>query len=415
MRYSELFGKTLREAPKDEESLNATLLTRAGYVQKLMAGVYTYLPLGLRVLTKIENIIREEMSSIGGQEVLMPTLQPKENWEQTLRWEGLDILYKLKSREGKDLALGPTHEEVVVPLAKLYVQSYRDLPLYLYQIQTKFRDELRAKSGLLRGREFRMKDLYSFHPDEKDLQDYYEKVKPAYLKVFSRCGLHAYVTEASGGTFSKFSHEFQVKTPSGEDIIYRCPKCQFCRNREIISEDLVKLNPGDKGKCPQCEGELEVVKTSEVGNIFQLKTKYSDPFKLTYLDKEGTQKPVFMGCYGIGTSRLMGTIAEVFNDGRGLIWPESVAPYLVNLLNLGETRDFAETVYVKIGKAGVEILYDEREESAGVKLADADLLGLPYRVVVSEKTARENKVEVKKRDSQDSKTLSVDELLNYLK
>ncbi|OGY28283.1 MAG: hypothetical protein A3F33_00155 [Candidatus Woykebacteria bacterium RIFCSPHIGHO2_12_FULL_43_10] len=414
MRYSELFGKTLREAPRDEESKNAQLLARGGYVNKLMSGVYTFLPLGTRVLTKIENIVREEMAAIGGQEILMPTMQPKENWVATGRWDDFDVLYKVKSPDGREVALGPTHEEVVAPLAKQYVQSYKDLPLYLYQIQTKFRDELRAKNGLLRGREFRMKDLYSFHSSVEDLEAYYEKAKQAYAKIFDRVGLKALLTEASGGTFSKYSHEFQVQVESGEDVLYHCSKCSFCQNKEIVSADLDKLKVGEAGVCPKCGENLEVVSATEVGNIFQLKNKYSDPFKLTFLDSDGQTQTVMMGCYGIGTSRLMGTIAEVLSDEKGLRWPEEVAPYKVHLVSLGKSMPFANEVYHKLVSAGVEVLYDERDCSAGVKLGDADLVGLPLRVVVSDKTAAENKVELKARNSEEVRVISIDETLEIL-
>lgn len=414
MRYSELFGRTLREVPAGEESLNAQLLAKAGFVQKLMAGVYSFLPLGMRVLTKIENIVREEISDIGGQEVLMPSLHPKENWETTNRWTEMDVLFKLKSADNREAVLGPTHEEVVVPLAKTYINSYKDLPLYIYQIQTKFRDELRARSGLLRGREFRMKDLYSFHVDEKDLEEYYERSKEAYFKIFKRCGLSALLTEASGGTFSKYSHEFQVSARNGEDTIYKCSKCTYCQNKEIVPPTLSSLNPGDKGVCPSCGGELEVLRACEVGNIFMLKNKYSDPFKLSFLDRDGSQKSVMMGCYGIGTSRVMGVIAEVCNDTKGLRWPQEVAPLNVQLVMLGNTRDFAETVYIRIGGAGVEILYDERDETPGVKLADADLIGIPYRVVVSERTASQNMVEIKRRDSEEVRIVGVDEAIKII-
>ncbi len=411
MLQSALFTKTLRDAPKDEEAANAKLLIRAGYIDKVMAGVYTFLPLGLRVLRKIENIVREEMTRVDGQEILMPTLQPKEPWITTGRWEGFDALFKAVSHYNEaEFALGPTHEEVIVPLAKKYLFSYRDLPFAAYQIQTKLRDEPRAKSGLLRGREFRMKDLYSFHKDASDLDRYYEIVKKAYLTVFKRLGLEALVVEASGGTFSKLSHEFQVLIPAGEDAVYHCEKCGFAKNKEIIEDELKNLKIGDKGKCPACGGELLVSAAAEVGNIFKLNTKYSDPFGLKYKDEEGADKPVIMGCYGIGTSRIMAVLAEKYGDDKGLRWPEAVAPFRVHLLALGGVS--GGDMYANLQAHGVEVLYDERDVSAGEKFADADLLGIPYRAVVSPKTGE--KIEVKKRDGEKTDLLTADEFLALL-
>ena len=273
MRQSILFTKTKREPPKDEEAINAKLLIRAGFVDKVMAGVYSFLPLGFRVLKKIENIIREEMNAAGGQEIIMPVLHPKEVWEKTGRWSGFDALYKVKGKDGREMALGPTHEEIIVPLAKKFINSYKDLPAYLYQIQIKFRDETRVKSGLLRGREFLMKDLYSFHSSQEDLDNYYEKMKKVYQRVFKRCGLNTIITEASGGTFSKYSHEFQVLSEAGEDTIYWCEKCGWAQNREIF---------GGGSKCPKCGAKLKIGRAIEVGNIFKLGTKYSEPFDLKF-------------------------------------------------------------------------------------------------------------------------------------
>ncbi len=407
MKQSELFVKTLREAPKDEESANAKLLLRAGFVDKVMAGVYTFLPLGLRVMNKIETVIREEMNAIGGQEVLMPALQPKELWATTGRWESFEALYKVTSHfKDTQYALGPTHEEVVVPLAKKFIFSYKDLPFSVYQIQTKFRDEARPKSGLLRGREFKMKDLYSYHEGPEDLLKYYEIAKKAYSKLFKRLGLKSLVVEASGGTFSKYSHEFQVLSPSGEDVIYHCVKGDFAKNKEIIEPKLIAEIEQGKGVCPDCGGKLMSSTGIEVGNIFQLNTKYSDPFNLKYKDAEGNEKQVYMGCYGIGVSRLFGTIAEVFHDEKGLMWPEQVAPFKVHLIELNGAS--AKKLYAELLKLGVEVLYDDRDVSAGQKLNDADLIGLPYRAVVSPKTAK--KIELKARNSNavklvDAKTL----------
>ena len=417
MRYSKLFGKTIKDAPKDEVSLNSKLLTRAGFIRKEVAGVYNYLPLGIRVLNKISNIVREEMNAIGGQELLLSSLQNKESWEKTGRWKSFDALFKLTSILDHQYPLGPTHEEVIVPLAKQFISSYKDLPLSVYQIQTKFRDEKRAKSGILRGREFLMKDLYSFHTDEKDFNNYYEKVKLAYKKIFDRMGLEAIETQASGGAFSKVSHEYQVVTEAGEDEIIYCPGGDFSSNAEISSV-------AEGKQCDLGHGSLKRAKAIEVGNIFPLGTKFSDAFGLTYKNKEGKDTPVIMGCYGIGISRLMGAIAEVHNDEKGLIWPKAVAPYEVHLIHLGgvevvasppsEVRNFADKVYETLKKNGVEVLWDDREDvSAGTKFVDADLIGIPVRLVVSEKSGE--KIEWKKRTESKIELLEINEVLGKLR
>ncbi len=412
MRQSLLFTKTRKEIPKDEDSINAQLLIRAGFVDKVMAGVYTFLPLGLRVFKKIENIIREEMVAIGGQEILMPSLQPKENWEKTGRWEGLDNLFRFTSHYSKiDYALGATHEEIIVPLTKKFIFSYKDLPAYIFQIQNKFRDEKRVKSGLLRGREFFMKDFYSFHKDEKDLDlFYFKKGKKAYENVFKRAGIGSstYFTFASGGTFSKYSHEFQTISSAGEDTIFLCEKCKIAVNKEIISE---------QNSCPDCGNKnLKEEKAVEVGNIFQLKTKYSIPFDLKYRDQDGAEKDVIMGCYGIGLNRLIGAIVEIFHDKNGIIWPEAVAPFKVHLLNLSKdkkNRDFAEKIYKDLQISEVEVLFDDRVDATpGEKFAEADLIGITYRLVVSDKTG--SKVEIKRRNSKTSSLVSKKDLITKL-
>ncbi len=417
MLQSQLFYKTSKDISEEEKSTNAQLLIRAGFVDKLMAGVYTYLPLGLKVLNKIKNIIREEMNAIGGQEILMPALTPKENWTKTGRWDSIDVLFKLKGSGNREYALGSTHEEIVTPLAKKIINSYKDLPLAVYQIQDKFRDEPRAKSGLLRGREFSMKDLYSFHADEADLDSYYEKSKEAYLKIFKRCGLAALIVEASGGTFSKYSHEFQVLTESGEDIIFYCEKCSYAQNKEIA-----EYKAGDK--CPKCAGKMREGKAIEVGNIFKLKNKFSEAFDLNFLDKDGKKNLVMMGCYGIGPSRVLGTVAEISHDERGIIWPEEIAPFDVHLVALfGKDAKInkkidAETLCLhdSLQKAGFEVLYDDREEvSAGVKFGESDLFGIPLRLVISEKTLAKDSVEVKKRNSVVAELVKVSQLIKFLK
>lgn len=407
MRYTHLFGKTTRHVSSEETSVNAKLLTQAGFVRREIAGVYNFLPLGLRVLEKIENIIRSEMNDAGAQELLMPALQNKESWEKTGRWNTFDVLFKLKSQTDAEYPLGPSHEEVLVPLVDQFVSSYRDLPLALYQIQTKFRDELRAKSGILRGREFIMKDLYSFHTDEADFNKYYKRMIQAYENVFKRVGVEAILTEASGGAFSDKSHEFQVITKNGEDEIIYCPGGDFSQNTEIA-----KVKEGKQ--CDLGHGPLKKVKTIEVGNIFPLKTKFSDAFGLTYKNEKGHEQKVIMGCYGIGVTRLMGTIVEVHNDDRGIIWPYSVAPYDVHLVHVEDptTEDFAKEVHDKLEAAGVEVLWDDREDvSAGQKFADADLIGIPIRLVVSKKLGV-GTVEVKKRNEDGVKIESFEAFLD---
>lgn len=409
MKQSQLFTKTLKQAPTDEVSVNAQLLIRAGFVDKLMAGTYTFLPLGLRVFRKIENIIREEMVGLGASELLMPSLNPKENWEKSGRWDSLDNLFKFTSFYSKnEYALGATHEEVISPLMKKFVLSYKDLPTATFQIQNKFRDEKRAKSGILRGREFFMKDLYSFHINAEDLDAYYEKATAAYKRIFDRAGIgeKTYYTYASGGSFSKYSHEFQTLTEAGEDNIYICDKCRIAINDEII-EDL-------EHKCPECgNADLRQEKAVETGNIFKLMTKFSTPFELAYKDQDGQEKDVLMGCYGIGLNRLMGTVVELFHDEKGIVWPESVAPYKVHLLSLGENEE-AEKIYKQLIEKGIEVLFDDREASAGEKFADSDLIGIPYRVVVSKKSLAAGGLEIKKRSESESKIVSIAELLEIL-
>jgi len=408
MKQSQLFTKTSKEAPKDEKSINSKLLMRAGFIDKLMAGVYSYLPLGFLVLKKIENIIREEMNVIDGQEILIPALHPKKIWDKTNRWRYQEM-FKLKNRSKKDYGLGWTHEEVITPLVKKFVHSYKDLPISIYQIQDKFRDELRSKSGILRGVEFIMKDLYSFHADQKELDNYYERVKGAYFKIFRRCGIgkETFLTLASGGAFSKYSHEFQTVTPAGEDTVYLCPKCEVAVNKEIIKEQ--------NFSCPQCKNKkLKIEKTIEVGNIFKLKDKFSKPFNFKIRDKNGKATWVLMCCYGIGLGRLMGAVVEVSHDKEGIIWPKQIAPYQVHLLVLGnnpKVKGTAEKIYGSLQKQSVEILYDDRrDKSAGEKFADCDLIGIPLRIVVSEKTLKKNSVELKKRDENKLKLIKITDL-----
>lgn len=398
MRQSELFTKIERNAPKDEATLNAQLLVRAGFVSKLMAGVYNYLPLGLRVLKNIENIVREEMDAVGGQEVSMAILHPKNNWMATGGWDKVDVLFKLKSRTEKEFALGQSEEEVVTPLVMRYVNNYKDLPKAVYQINWKFRDELRSKSGLLRGVEFLMKDMYSFHEDQEDFERFYAEVKQAYFKVFKRLGLIAKATEASGGSFTeKISYEFMVLTDAGEDDILYCDACDFGVNAEIA-----KVKEG--ASCPKCgKSKLLKAKASEVGNVFDLGKKFTKDFDLTFVDREGKKQYPIMGCYGIGISRLMGIIVEKYNDENGILWPESVAPFKAHLIGLQGGR--GDEVYKALRDAGVDVLYDDRDSSAGQKFTEADLIGIPWRIVTSSKLGED--VEFKKRGEENAETMSV--------
>lgn len=412
MKYSKLFAKTLRQAPKEADTINHKLLTQAGFVDQLMAGAYSYLPLGLRVLRKIENIVREEMNLVGGEEVLMPVLHPKDIWIISQCWDKVDVLFKLKSRTEKEYALAQSAEEVVTPLVLKRVNTYKDLPLAVYQIHWKYRDELRAKSGILRGREFFMKDMYSFHESNEDFLDYYEKVKKAYLKIYQRMDLVAKVTEGSGGAFSeKISYEFMVLTDAGEDDIFYCPDCNWCINLEIAKEKV-----GDS--CYKCGGKLEKARASEVGNVFDLGQKYGKNFDLGFIDKNGKKQYPFMGCYGIGISRVMGVIVEKFHDEKGIVWPESVAPFKIHLIGLDledkKILEKAEKTYKLLQVEGIEVLFDDRTGiSPGEKFADSDLIGIPYRVVISKRN--QEKLEVKKRSERQTEFISFQEFLQKLK
>ena len=410
MRISRLFSKTQKKSPKDEESKNARFLEQAGFISKSAAGIYSFLPLGLRVLNKIENIVREEMNTVGGIEILMPALHPKESWEATGRWASFGALFKTKSNFGGEYALGPTHEEILYQLLKRHISSYRDLPVYIYQIQTKFRDEPRAKSGLLRTKEFRMKDFYSFHTDDKDRDAYYEVIKKAYAKIFQKLGLNAIPTTAGGGTFSELSMEFQVLCEAGEDIIFLCKKCNLAVNKEIVSSKT--------SKCKNCGGATIEKKAIEVGNIFPLKEHFAKSVNLIFKDAAGKEKLVSAGCYGLGTSRVMGAIAEVMSDDRGLIWQEAVAPASVHLIAVpggAEVKKSAEKLYDGLIAKGAEVLYDDRDTAtAGEKFADADLIGIPLRAVVSEKTLEKNSVELKKRSENKTVLIKINDLNSML-
>ncbi|MBQ1373498.1 prolyl-tRNA synthetase [Candidatus Saccharibacteria bacterium] len=408
MRFSKTFVKTLRTAPKDETAKNGILLTRAGYIHKEMAGVYDYLPLGLRVLENIKGIIREELNSIGCEEVLMSALQNPEPWEKTGRFsdQEVDIWFKTALASGGELGLAPTHEEPITTMLKSYISSYKDLPLYVYQFQTKFRNELRAKSGILRGREFLMKDLYSFHTSEKDLDEFYAKVERAYGRIFARLGIgeDTYETFASGGIFSKYSHEFQTVLPVGEDTIYYNTDKSVVLNKEVYTPEVLADLKAEGQK-------FDETTAAEIGNIFKLKFKYSEPLGLKYIDENNSQQTVYMGCYGIGVSRLMGVIAEKFADDKGLSWPETVAPYRYYLVGIGEKGTAAAEEFYR-GRED-EVLYDDRSVRPGEKFADAELIGIPYRVVLSDKTLAEDAAELTDRRTGESQMIKIADLMQY--
>ena len=405
MRLSKTFIKTLREAPKDEVARNGALLTRAGYIHKEMAGVYDYLPLGLRVIENIKGIIRDELNKLGCEEISMAALQNPEPWEKTGRFsdQEVDIWFKTELSSGGTLGLAPTHEEPITNLMKTYISSHKDLPLYIYQFQTKFRNELRAKSGLMRGREFLMKDLYSFHTSEEDLDRFYAEVEKAYERIFARLGIGdcTYETFASGGIFAKYSHEFQTLLPVGEDIVYYNNDKSVVLNKEVYNDEVLADLGATGEKFKEAAG-------AEVGNIFKLKFKYSEPLGLKFIDEENVQKTVYMGCYGIGVSRLMGVIAEKIADDKGLVWPETVAPYKYHLIGIGE-KGTAEAEKFYAGHEDT-VLFDDRDKRPGEKFADAELMGLPLRIVISDKTLAESAAEITDRRTGESWRVTLDEL-----
>ena len=413
MRTSKLFTRTSKTVSGDEVAKNAQLLMRAGFVYKEMAGAYAYLPLGLRVLENIKQVVREEMNAIDSNELVMTTLQRKEIWEKTTRWsdEIVDIWFKTKLKDDTEVGLGWSHEEPIVEMMKQYVHSYKDLPVSLYQFQTKMRNELRAKSGIMRGREFVMKDMYSCQATADDLADYYGRAKEAYMRVYERLGIgdDTYITFASGGAFTKFSHEFQTICDAGEDVVYLHRGKNIAVNGEVIDEAIKEF-----GIHPD---ELEKVKTAEVGNIFNFGTQKTDEMGLYYTDTNDQQQSLYIGSYGIGITRVMGVVAEKMSDERGLVWPEAIAPFQVYLARLGDddavVRE-ADAIYDALQGVGVTVLYDDSDKRPGEKFADADLIGIPHRIVVSQKTIAANKLEYKKRTETESKMLTLDELKNVL-
>ncbi len=415
MRQSKLFTKTKKESPADEVALNAELLIKAGFINKEMAGVYSFLPLGLRVIKKIEDIIRQEMDAVGGTEMRTSVFQNKEVWEKSNRWndEEVDVWFKTTLKNGGEVGLSFTNEEAYSNILKQYINSYRDLPIYPYDFKNIFRNETRSKSGILRGREFYWKALYSFSKNEEEHNEFYEKMKESYKNIFRRAGIGhiTYMTFASGGTFSKFSHEFQTITSAGEDTIFVDENKGIAINKEVYTDEVLD-SLGVKKE------ELVENKAIEVGNIFSLGTKFSKPFDLKYKDENGVENDVVMGSYGIGLSRLMGTVVETLSDDKGIIWPESIAPFKVHLLALGgdeNIKNSAEEIYTELNNKGIEVLFDDRNDlSAGEKFADADLIGIPYRVVVSKRSLADGGYEVKKRIEQTGKVLKKEELIDFL-
>lgn len=411
MRRTNLFIKTRKDAPADEQAKNAQLLIRAGYVYKVMAGVYAYTPLGLRVLEKIKQIVREEMNAVDGQELIMSSLQRKETWEITNRWdeEIVDIWFKSKLQDDTEVGFGWSHEEPIMEMMQQYITSYKDLPTSVYQFQNKLRNELRAKSGIMRGREFIMKDMYSLHETAEDLEQYYNKVIDAYKRVYDRLGIgdETYVTFASGGAFTKFSHEFQTICEAGEDILYVHREKNIAVNEEVLDDAVAELGIN--------KDELERVKSAEVGNIFNFGTEKGEQMNFTFTKSDGTVQPVYLASYGIGVTRVMGVIVEKFADEKGLVWSENVAPAKVYLVRIGEDDEVvtaADELYEKFQASGIDVLYDDRDARAGEKFADADLIGCPVRLTISKKTLEQNAVEMKRRTEAESQLISFDEALS---
>src|SRR3990167_5517918 len=404
MLSSHLFGKTTKSIPKDEVALNAKLLIQAGYIDKLMSGSYTLLPLGRLVELKLEQIVRSEMNLLGCEEILMPLMHPKSIWNETGRWDSAkEVMYQLK-KDDKEYALSFTHEEVMLDLIRKHASSYKDLPISIYHFSTKFRKEPRAKSGILRGREFLMKDLYSAHLSQKELDDFYWKVSESYLNIFKKIGLDAKIVESGGGVFTDLTtNEFQVLADAGEDTIYYCEKCDFAQNKEIA-----KVKAGDK--CSKCEGIIKEEAGIEVGNIFRFGTTYSEKMNIGVIDNDGKKQFVYLGSYGIGMTRLIGVLAEIYNDEKGLKWPVEVAPFKAHLVGLDLEQ--SKNIYKKLKENNVDVLFDDREVSAGIKLSDCDLIGTPYRLVVSQKSG--SKIELKERSSDKTELLSLEEVIKKL-
>ena len=413
MRQSKLFTKTRREAPKDEEAKNAKLLIRGGFIHKELAGVYSYLPLGLRVLEKIKNIIREEMNALDGQEIIMTALQRKELWQETDRWddEKVDVWFKSQLKNGAEVGFGWSHEEPITDMMKNHIASYRDLPIFVYQFQTKLRNELRAKSGIIRGREFVMKDMYTYVTDETEHKRIYDAITASYVNIFNRIGLgdRTFLTFASGGAFTRFSHEFQTIIDTGEDTIYLDREKKIAVNKEVLNDEVLK-------ELGLVRGALEEATTAEVGNIFSFGGSKSKQLGLYFKDEKGESKPVILGSYGIGITRLMGVTVEALSDEKGIVWPKEISPFQVHLLALGPSNglSYADEVYKTLTSRGIEVLYDDRDLRAGEKFADADLIGIPMHIVIGEKALASKKLEIKDRASGESKELTLEQLIKEL-
>jgi len=414
MRQSQLFTKTRKEAPTDEVSRNAQLLIRAGFIAKEMAGVYSFLPLGLRVTQKISNLIRKHLDDADCQELKMTILQDPEPWQVTGRWNDdvVDVWFKTELNAGGQIGLGMTHEEPLIRVMKQYIHSYRDLPMHVYQIQAKLRNELRAKSGIMRGREFLMKDLYSFSSSQKEHEEFYSKMRMVYEKIFAELGLgdRTWYTYASGGSFSQYSHEFQTLTDVGEDTIYLHHGKKIAINKEVFNDEVLRDLDILKEEC-------EEVRATEVGNIFPLATGQSKPLGLSFENKDGEREDVYMGSYGIGITRVMGVIAELLSDKKGLVWPAKIAPFFAHILVLdaeSERMSFAESLYSELKEKNVDVLLDDRALRPGEKFADADLIGVPYRIVVSEKSLAQGGVEVKGRQDDEVKIMTQSECVGML-
>jgi len=411
MKRSQMFMKTMKDAPAGEVAMNAQLLIRAGYVHKAMAGVYAYTPLGIRVVEKIKQIVREEMNAIGGQELIMTALQRPETWQETGRWDddAVDVWFKTKLKDQSELGLAWSHEEAIIEMMKPHITSYKDVPQYVYQFQTKFRNELRSKSGIMRGREFVMKDMYSISLDEQQHEKFYSECIEAYNKVFQRLGIgdDTFVTFADGGAFTKFSHEFQTICDAGEDVIYLNREKGVALNEEILNDDSL-------AEMGVTRDELEKVKTAEVGNIFNFGTSKSEEMDFGFTDSDGKRQFVHLGSYGIGITRVMGVLAEKLSDDKGLVWPVNIAPAQVYLVSIGDVSEKAEELVAELEAAGVEVIYDDRDARPGDKFADAELMGIPFRIVISERTLQESSVELKSRQSDDSKNIPLPDVVKVL-
>lgn len=411
MKRTNLFTKTSKTAPADEVAKNAQLLIRAGYVYKVMAGVYAYTPLGLRVLENIKQIVREEMNTIQGQELIMSSLQKKETWEVTGRWddEAVDVWFKSRLKDDTEVGFGWSHEEAIIEMMRQSIQSYKDLPQSVYQFQTKMRNELRAKSGIMRGREFVMKDMYSMHATQEDMDQYYEQVIAAYQRVFERFGLgdSTFVTFASGGAFTKFSHEFQTICDAGEDVLYTNDDHSVGVNEEVLDDATKELGVN--------KDDLKPVTTAEVGNIFKFGTEKSEKTNFYYTGEDGQRHLVYLASYGIGVTRVMGVMVEKLADDKGLVWPENIAPFKVYLVSIGEQGvNMADDLYMELQKADIEVLYDDRDARPGEKFADAELMGIPYRVTASDRLATEGRFELTVRATGETELLTAAELIAKL-